>query len=224
MAPSKKNKQPFSIQQPQIKKQPIIEQKSPANYKDHLTSWQLSKIDWEIENEGIPKADIRKKFLFAFSEDTPLALEIVEFDTELLDTLNKFNDRTFNGYGDFFDCLSLNYSKPIPSSIISRLSMCLKNHLLFETVLGFFKEYEKKTWLEIESEKASGGRTKHHDIEIGKLGKVAQRRLSQLELDDAEYLFSIRITKMFRMWGFRIFGHFQILWFDPEHKIYPIEN
>lgn len=61
-----------------------------------------------------------------------------------------------------------------------------------------------------------------HKIEIGNLSKEAADRLVMLKLDDYEELYSLRITGKKRVWCI----HYKrclmgVLWWDPEHKVFP---
>jgi len=38
-----------------------------------------------------------------------------------------------------------------------------------------------------------------------------------------ESIFRFRLSNMRRLWGFRVVNQFQILWYDPEHNIYPTD-
>jgi len=60
-----------------------------------------------------------------------------------------------------------------------------------------------------------------HPISVSKIIKEAQKRLAELKLDDTDDLFSIRFSGRERLWGIRSRNLFQVLWWDPEHKICP---
>jgi hypothetical protein len=65
--------------------------------------------------------------------------------------------------------------------------------------------------------------TNSHYIPISTLSKEAIRRAKGINLDEDE-LFSLRLQNMVRMWGIieQTTGCFYIIWFDPEHKVYPV--
>lgn len=69
-------------------------------------------------------------------------------------------------------------------------------------------------------------RQKHHDQEISSLCSEARQRLAVLQLDreleDAK-LFRFRVGGTERLWGFRRGGCFYVLWWDPDHQVYPTE-
>lgn len=79
------------------------------------------------------------------------------------------------------------------------------------------KQLEKKTWNEI----FVGDRYWHHSASRDKLCAKADRRLKQLKLDDHERLWSLHITAEQRVWGILVEDVFYLLWWDPEHEVYP---
>jgi hypothetical protein len=87
-------------------------------------------------------------------------------------------------------------------------------------------EFEKLTWAEIESH-AYGNEGKrhraHHGMESDQVCGEAQDRLHELERDYPETLFRFRLGNLPRLWGVRVVNEFQVLWYDPTHKIYPVD-
>ena len=77
-----------------------------------------------------------------------------------------------------------------------------------------FFEIQKLTWQEL-------GKSGSHPISFDKIVPQALKRLQELELDDCEYLYSIRMTGKSRLWGLRDQNIFWILWWDPNHEICP---
>ena len=72
---------------------------------------------------------------------------------------------------------------------------------------------------------ASGGRrhgTNNHDIPVCDLAKDATQRADAIKLEESE-LFSLRLQGDVRLWGIiePENGCFYVIWFDPEHKVYP---
>jgi hypothetical protein len=63
--------------------------------------------------------------------------------------------------------------------------------------------------------------SKSHEVNVSQISNHAQKRLSQLNLDDAEKLVSLRLTGTQRVWGIRMENILQILWWDPNHQVYP---
>lgn len=89
--------------------------------------------------------------------------------------------------------------------------------LLFREIIPKLQNYETMTWGEIEGKDS-------HFIGVGKCSKEARKRLEELELDDLEELFSLRMSGRRRIWGRLQSSIFDILWWDPEHQVYPIEK
>lgn len=83
-------------------------------------------------------------------------------------------------------------------------------------VLGRLKHFESMTWSEIEA-----GTGSHLIRDHGGLSKAARDRLQEIEQDDTDTLFSLRIGGKSRIFGIREGGVLRILWWDPEHEIYP---
>lgn len=81
------------------------------------------------------------------------------------------------------------------------------------------KEYESMKWKEIFKDKK-----RNHSVSIDQLVKAAQNRLQELRHDDIDELFRLRFTGTQRIWGI-LEGHiFNILWWDPDHTVYPSEK
>jgi hypothetical protein len=83
---------------------------------------------------------------------------------------------------------------------LSEIRKCLQN---FETM----------TWSEI--------RNGSHMVSVDDLIRPARKRLEELKLDDLDYLFSLRLAGKERVWGILEGNIFNILWWDPLHKICP---
>lgn len=77
------------------------------------------------------------------------------------------------------------------------------------------KAAESMTW----QEHVSSGRS--HNVERHKLCSEARRRIRDLDLDDVEMFFSLRLTGKERIWGIRSGGVLRVMWWDPEHVICP---
>lgn len=73
--------------------------------------------------------------------------------------------------------------------------------------------FETRTWSEIES-------SQNHAIEVWKLSDKAQQRLREIELDDIEEVFSLRLGAKLRVFGIRDHAILRLLWWDPEHRVY----
>ena len=82
-------------------------------------------------------------------------------------------------------------------------------------VVQRLRNLESMTWGEIE------GRH-HHAVEVSSLAPEAQRRLADLQLDDVDELFSLRINGPSRVWGIRVHHVLKLLWWDPRHEVCPV--
>ena len=78
--------------------------------------------------------------------------------------------------------------------------------------------YERLTWHEIIHNDNTGS----HEIPTKECCKDARDRLIDIHLDDHDTLFSMRITKTKRLWGIREGRVLRVLWWDPEHTVYPM--
>jgi len=60
-----------------------------------------------------------------------------------------------------------------------------------------------------------------------KIEPPAQRRLDDLGIDDTGTLYQLKIPGgqgKQRLWGIRQENVFQILWWDPNHTVYPLNK
>lgn len=92
-------------------------------------------------------------------------------------------------------------------------------------MLARFKEWERGTWGEILT--TTSGRkhnTQSHPMPVEILDKEAAKRLTELNLDSYDVLYSLTITGKQRVWGIMIeeTGTFQLLWYDSQHEVYPV--
>ncbi|WP_156967987.1 hypothetical protein [Methylosinus sp. PW1] len=91
------------------------------------------------------------------------------------------------------------------------------------TIFPHISGYKSKTWLEIENE-VSGKHKRNKSYPIYKICPEAQARLVDIQLEDLDEIFRFRVGFTQRLYGFRICDVFFILWWDPEHKIYPLSR
>ena len=59
----------------------------------------------------------------------------------------------------------------------------------------------------------------NHPLPYSKISETAKNRLNALNLD-FETLFQLNLGTPVRLWGFFDQNIFQILWLDPDHKVY----
>lgn len=60
-----------------------------------------------------------------------------------------------------------------------------------------------------------------HFIDVGNLSAEAKARLVELQLDDIDEVYSIRITGAQRVFCIHRATYMRVLWWDPEHKVCP---
>ena len=85
------------------------------------------------------------------------------------------------------------------------------------------KSYEQRTWNAIIHE----NRRRDHPMPISTLINEAREYLTNtLRIDQGDEIFRLRFEGKIRLWGFKKPGSrvFEIIWFDPEHEIYPVEK
>jgi len=78
------------------------------------------------------------------------------------------------------------------------------------------RDYSRRTWGEI-----SGDTTRDHPATPDDICQAARKRLTDLDLDDVAELFRFRFTGTQRLWGFRDRKYFIVLWWDPDHQVWP---
>ncbi len=83
-------------------------------------------------------------------------------------------------------------------------------------VIGKLHEFEKKNWEEIKR----GG---SHPVKIADCCKDARDRLEKIERDDFEALMSFRLTGTERVWCIQSANVMSVLWWDPDHQVYPVK-
>lgn len=91
-----------------------------------------------------------------------------------------------------------------------------------EAVKPKLGQWEKLTWAEIDSIASGSGHKMHHTMDVDVITDEAQLRLMELDKIEAS-IFRFRLGNKPRLWGFRRVAEFHVLWYDPDHKIYPVE-
>jgi len=64
----------------------------------------------------------------------------------------------------------------------------------------------------------------HHPIDVCKIIPEAQKRLEEINQHDTDVLYSFTIGGSSRIWGIRERSTFKVLWWDPDHEIYPVDK
>lgn len=62
----------------------------------------------------------------------------------------------------------------------------------------------------------------NHFIAVEKICPAARERLELLHLDDTDALLSLRLAGTERVWGILELNVLLVLWWDPNHLIYPV--
>jgi hypothetical protein len=88
-------------------------------------------------------------------------------------------------------------------------------------VLEFLRQLSTDSWTEL---LALDRGTRHHFQPIDTLPREAQERLEHQGWDDQERVFRFRASGKKRLWGFLVDGIFFVVWWDPHHKVYPVEK
>lgn len=82
--------------------------------------------------------------------------------------------------------------------------------------------WSELTWGEIDAFASGTGHKMHHGMDVDDITEEAQLRL--VELDKyTDTIFRFRLGGRPRLWGFRYLADFDVIWFDPEHEIYPTD-
>lgn len=77
-------------------------------------------------------------------------------------------------------------------------------------------EFEMKTWDQLH---AAGC----HPIQVVALSPEARGRLAEINHDDEDALMSFHLTGQKRIWCIQQANLMRVLWWDPEHQVYPTE-
>ena len=64
----------------------------------------------------------------------------------------------------------------------------------------------------------------NHPIPQIRLSSEAKKRLAVIGLDDIEELWSFRLTGQRRFWCIKDANIYALLWWDPYHKVYPVQK
>lgn len=80
-------------------------------------------------------------------------------------------------------------------------------------LLPRLKSFESMKWSEIT------GNTGSHFIRLDQIEKSAIDRLVELQLDDIEEIYSLRISGACRIFGIMDRSTLKLIWYDPDHKV-----
>ena len=88
-------------------------------------------------------------------------------------------------------------------------------------------EFQKLKWSEIYAQRTVGKKNKihkkHHEMHVCDIDKEACERWNELGLDEYETMFRFRLGNKPRLWGYRIYIKYFLIWWDKFHKICPNE-
>lgn len=80
------------------------------------------------------------------------------------------------------------------------------------------------TWREIDAASSGSGHKMHHGHEVGDICAEAQARWLERGLEQFDTLFRFRIGgQKKRAWGYIVQAHFRLVWWERNHKIYPVD-
>jgi hypothetical protein len=96
-------------------------------------------------------------------------------------------------------------------------------------LVDFICEMARLTWAEIEAQRLGSGANRHkrhHSQEVRSLVSAAQADVTKRKLSEKfdDSMFRFRLNGEQRLWGFRRQHVFHVVWWDPEHKVYPTEK
>lgn len=85
-------------------------------------------------------------------------------------------------------------------------------------VLERLKDHESRRWKEILLDKSNGS------IEISneRIAAEAKTRFVDLGFHDFDTIWKLRVNGPGRVWGIRIGRTLHIVWWDPDHGVYPM--
>lgn len=79
-----------------------------------------------------------------------------------------------------------------------------------EFVLGKIKNFEGCSWNDLKKHL-------HHSIEVQMLNPIAQKQLAQIEQDDTDQIFSLRLQGRHRIYGIKDGSIMRVIWYDTDH-------
>lgn len=89
---------------------------------------------------------------------------------------------------------------------------------IFKKIIPVLHHHETQNWGQI-----LGDRDHDHAIPVASLSQEAQSRLQEVWNEDLpDKLFSLEVGAASRMWGIKQGQFLRILWWDPNHTVYPV--
>lgn len=83
-------------------------------------------------------------------------------------------------------------------------------------ILDRLKAFESMKWKEIDRTKSCGL------MEVSAICKEAKDRLIETNREEFGTLYKLRVDQRGRVWGVRLLDVFHVLWWDPDHGVYPM--
>lgn len=193
-----------------------------GSYNGHLPAWRIGKFDYKS------KWGLRSLLgEFVFNSNSTLDEKIIEKeDDKLYEVIKGLDGKEFASVEDFWHRLSTQYGKDIPSEILEHISACLVREGFQKKIFPKLQSYEKNTWSEILSfthRRKDGMVSNNHPVPVVNLCKEARDRLEELRYN-VDFLFSLRLEAMLRIYGFRVQNYLEILWVDREHEVYEYDR
>ncbi len=93
---------------------------------------------------------------------------------------------------------------------------------LASIILPMMTHFSRLTWGEVDHAGSESGHKMHHGHDTSDLVTEAQQRWIEIGLEEFDYVFRFRLGGKKRLWGFIVQAHFHLVWWDREHKIYPV--
>lgn len=89
---------------------------------------------------------------------------------------------------------------------------------LIEEILPKIKSFETMSFAQLAPQ-----RSNHHSMPVKNLSQPAKNRITEIALNQDD-LFSFKISGQKRLWGTTVENEFHVLWWDPEHTVYPVDK
>ncbi len=93
----------------------------------------------------------------------------------------------------------------------------------FRHILKKLHQLEDSNWNELI------GQDQVHFMSPSDIAREAQKRIEALTAEGiipedltGEYLASLRFTGRARVWGYKVGKYFYMIWWDPDHTVYPV--
>ncbi len=95
---------------------------------------------------------------------------------------------------------------------------------ILDRIRDYLSSLENLTWREIDQRTGPEGRRCNQYLPVTAICQDAKRRLQELQLDDYQHLYELRLTNLQRIFGLRNNEEYFILWWDPYHGVCPVKK